>query len=69
MFSNISLSHTVGEINAFYAEFKDGRQKWRENNFWQEAEDDSVDTLWGKKVEIFVTSKISFACVQLTKDT
>ena len=36
-FVKIALSRTVIEINVlfvFYAEIQDGRQKWRENDFW-----------------------------------
>ena len=34
IFSEITLFHTVSKINAFYAEFQDGHQKWREYIFW-----------------------------------
>ena len=29
----------------FKAEIQDGRQKWRENNFWEKSPIDSADTL------------------------
>ena len=36
------------EINAFefLVEILGAHQKWRENDFWQKLEDDSVYTLW-----------------------
>ena len=34
-FIEISLSYTVSQINAFYTEIQDGRQKWWENDFWE----------------------------------
>ena len=32
-FVEIALSRSVSEINAFYAEIQDGRQKWQKNVF------------------------------------
>ena len=40
----------------FYAEFQDGRRKWRENNFWHKSPFDSVDILGVKKFEKIVVS-------------
>ena len=32
-------------VFAFYAEIQEGRQNWRENNFWEKSQVDSADTL------------------------
>ena len=58
-----TLFCSVFEINAFflfYAEIQDGRQKWRENDFWEKSPVHSADTLWVKNfVEIAVSRCIS----------
>ena len=41
----------------FYAEIQDGRQKWRENNFWGYSLEDSVEALGVKNVV-----KIALSC-------
>ena len=51
-----SLSHTVSEINVFYAEIQGGYQKWRENDIWLKLPDDTVYTLGVKNfIEIALT--------------
>ena len=59
-FVNIALSHTVSKINAFffpcYTKIQDGRQKWRENAFWEKLPIDSANNLWVKnfvKITLF----------------
>ena len=45
---------------AFYAEIQDGRQKWRENNFWERLAEDSAYTLCVKNfAEIALSRTIS----------
>ena len=45
---------------AFYAEIQDGRQKWRENDFWGKSPVDSGDTLRVKNfVKIALSRSIS----------
>ena len=46
---------------AFYAEIQEGRQKWRENNFFVESHQiESADTLWVKNfVEIALSHSVS----------
>ena len=44
----------------FTAEIQDGRQKWRENNFWEKSPIDSTNTLWVKNfVEIALSHSVS----------
>ena len=47
---NRSISHPFQDKYgfAFYAEIQDGRQKWRENNFWEKSPHESADTLGSK---------------------
>ena len=40
-------------------EMQDGRQKWRENNFWKKPPVDPADTLWVKN---FIQNAISHCC-------
>ena len=62
-FVEIAVSRSVSEINAslpFYAEIQDGRQKWRENDFWEKSPVHSADTLWVKNfVEIALSRSVS----------
>ena len=62
-FIKILLCHTISEINVFfanYAECIDGHKKWRENDFWQKVEDDSLNFLGAKTfVEIVLSHAIS----------
>ena len=37
-------------VFAFNAEIQDGRQKWRENDFYEKSPVDFEDTLWVKKL-------------------
>ena len=48
-FNEITLSRTISEINAFYAEIKDGLQKWQETDFWKKSPADSVDNPGSQK--------------------
>ena len=44
---------------AFYTEIQDGRQKWRENDFWEKLPVNSADILWVKKfVEIALSRTV-----------
>ena len=43
-----SLSCTVSEVNAFYAEFQDGHQKWCGNDFWKKCQMTAIP--WASKV-------------------
>ena len=55
----IALSRSVSEVNVFYTEIEDGRQKWRENNFYKKLPEHSADTLWVKNfVEIALSHSI-----------
>ena len=56
-FNKITLSCTISEINAFYAEIQDGCQKWQEIDFWEKSPVDSVDTLGVKNF-----AKIALSC-------
>ena len=42
---SISLHFRDKHSFVFKAEIQDGRQKWRENNFWEKSPIDSADTL------------------------
>ena len=54
------LQDFIDEYVFFYAEIQDGRQKWRENNFWENSPLDSADTLRVKNfVEIALSSTVS----------
>ena len=44
-FFHLSQNTSFFFVFAFYAEIQDGRQKWRENNFWEKWSLDSADTL------------------------
>ena len=60
-FIKIALSRSVSKINAFFCftQIQDGRQKWRENDFWKKSLD-SADTLWVKNfVEIALSHSVS----------
>ena len=47
-------------VFAFKAQIQDGRQKWRENDFWEKSPVDSADTLWVKNfVEITLSRSVS----------
>ena len=48
---------------AFYAEIQNGRQKWRDNDFWEKSPVDSADTLW---VKIFVEIALSCSVSEIT---
>ena len=41
----LQVKNFVYEINAFYTEIPDGRQKWREKDFCENSPVDSADTL------------------------
>ena len=57
---SISLRFRDKCVFAFKAEIQDGRQKWRENDFWEKLPVDSADTLWVKNsVEIALSCSIS----------
>ena len=57
---SISLRFRDKHIFAFKAEIQDGRQKWRENDFWEKLPVDSADILW---IKIFVEIALShFVC-------
>ena len=44
----------------FNAEIQDGRQEWKENDFWEKSAVDSAATLWVKNfVEIALSRSIS----------
>ena len=44
----------------FYAEIKDGCQKWQDNDFWEKSAVDSSVTLWVKNFfEIALSRSIS----------
>ena len=36
-FVEIAIPRSVSEINAFYIEIQDGRQKWQKKDFWQKV--------------------------------
>ena len=56
----ISLRFRDKHIFLFKTEIQDGRQKWRENNFWEKSPVDSADTLWIENfVEIALFRSIS----------
>ena len=46
------ISHCFQDkcVFAFYAEIQYGRQKWRENHFWQKVADKFTHTPWVKNV-------------------
>ena len=47
-------------VFAFKAEIQDGRQKWRENNFWEKSPVASANTLQVKNfVEIALSHSVS----------
>ena len=55
----ISLCFRDKCVFTFYAEILDGRQKWRENDFWGKMTVDSADTWWVKNfVEIALSRTI-----------
>ena len=57
---SISLRFQDKRVFAFYTEIQDGRQKWRENDFWDKPHIDSADTLWIKNfVEITLSHSVS----------
>ena len=56
-FNEITLSRTISEINAFYAEIQDGRQKWQEIDFWEKPPVDSANTLRIKNVDEIALSR------------
>ena len=57
---SISLRFRDKHIFAFKEEIQDGRQKWRENDFWEKTPVDSADTLWVNNfVEIALSRSIS----------
>ena len=59
---NHSITHHFRDkrVFAFYTEIQDGRQKWRENDFWDTVAEDSVHTLWVKNfVKITLSRTIS----------
>ena len=55
--SSFLLRFRNKRVFAFYAEIQDGRQKWRENDFWEKSPVESTNTLWVKN---FV--KIALSC-------
>ena len=57
---SISLPFRDKRVFAFKAEIQDGRQKWRENDFWEKSPVDSADTLWVKNfIEIALSRSVS----------
>ena len=56
-FNEITLSHTVSEINVFYAENQEGHQKWQETDFWEKSPVGSVDTLGVKNLDKIALSR------------
>ena len=57
---SISIRFRDKHFFAFYAEIQDGRQKWRETNYWKKLLLDSADTLWVKNfVEIALSRSVS----------
>ena len=59
---NHSSSHCFRDkgVFAYYAEIQDSRQKWRENNFWENLTAESGDTLGVKNfVEIALARTFS----------
>ena len=56
----ITLTHSVSEINMFYAKIQDGCQKWQENDFCENSPVESAHTVWFKNlVEISLASSVS----------
>ena len=50
----------IDECVFFYAEIQDGRQKWHENDFWENLPGESADTLWVKYfIEIALSHTVS----------
>ena len=59
-FVEITLSHTVSEINALYTEIQDGYQKWLESDFCKMSPVDCSYTLQAKNfVKIALSRTIS----------
>ena len=59
-FDQITVSHTVSQINAFCSEIQDGHQKWQENDFWGNSPVDSGDTLALKNFNEIALSRTVF---------
>ena len=53
----VKISRSISEVNAFYAEVQDGRQRWRENEFCENLPVHSADALWVKNFVEFVLSR------------